>query len=76
MIKRASGSERVGGAERGVRGPASDAVGVPAGAKPLGFFSKPEDEALPRYFGTVAVGRWSLSEILAKQVGMQDRAGA
>ncbi len=31
--------ERVGGAERGVGGPASDAVGVPAGAEPLGFLS-------------------------------------
>jgi hypothetical protein len=27
------------GAERGVGVPASDAVGVPAGAKPLGFIS-------------------------------------
>src|SRR5262245_63341398 len=35
-MKRASGSERVGGAERGSWGPASDAVGEPAGAEPLG----------------------------------------
>src|SRR5262245_42054696 len=35
-MKRASGSERVGGAERGSWGPASDAVGEPAGAAPLG----------------------------------------
>src|SRR5262245_17698626 len=39
VTKRASGSERVGGAERGFQGTASDAVGVSAGAKPLGFFS-------------------------------------
>ena len=36
-MRRARACERVGGAERGFRGPASDAVGVPAGAKPLGF---------------------------------------
>jgi len=35
--ERASGRERAGGAERGVGGPASDAVGVPLGAKPLGL---------------------------------------
>jgi eukaryotic-like serine/threonine-protein kinase len=36
-MKRASVSERVGGAERGSWGPASDAVGGAAGAKPPGF---------------------------------------
>jgi hypothetical protein len=40
VTKRASGSERVGGAERGSWGPASDAAGEPAGAKPLGFLTK------------------------------------
>lgn len=35
-IKRGSGSERVGGAARGVGAPASDAVGESGGAKPLG----------------------------------------
>ena len=38
-MKRASRSERAGGAERGVRAPASDAVGGAAGAKPPGPFA-------------------------------------
>jgi hypothetical protein len=44
FMKRASDSERVGGAERGSWGPASDAVGGAAGAKPPGF---PLDGWLP-----------------------------
>ena len=53
-MKRASGSERVGGAERGSWGPASDAVGGSAGAKPPGLFLKRRSEqpwyVLTRHF--------------------------
>jgi tRNA-dihydrouridine synthase 3 len=55
---RASGSERAGGAERGSWGSASDAVGEPAGAKPLGSFLDAHGRQRLREFLRWHVGFW------------------